>query len=262
VRWLRRQTQTDVGLIPMPTVLKGEVAVAAALRAAQDRGQTLVIVDSIRDEDLVTIGRAAAEAPLLTGGSGIAIGLPGNFIRQGLAQGEGISRQKVAGPEAILSGSCSVATRAQIARHRENHPTLEIDVPAVMDGSLGAADVAAFITARAGQAPLAYSSADPARVGELQARFGREVVAHKLDALFADTARLLLAEGIRRLVVAGGETSGAVVSALGLTAVEIGPEIDPGVPVLVTPEGTLAMALKSGNFGAEDFFQKALAAMG
>ncbi len=261
VRWLRRQTKTPVGLVNFPLVQKGEAAVAAALAAAGARGETLVIVDAVRDEDLVLIGRAGADAPLLTGGSGIAIGLPGNFIRKGLAKGEGVSRRKVSGPEAILSGSCSAATRGQIARHRQDHPVMEIDVPAVMEGRQGPAEIAAFIAERAGQAPLVCSSADPARVGELQARYGREAIAHRLDALFAEIAARVVKQGVRRLVVAGGETSGAVVSALGLAAVEIGPEIDPGVPVLVTPDGSLALALKSGNFGAEDFFAKALAAM-
>jgi 3-dehydrotetronate 4-kinase len=262
VRWLAQQSRMPVGRISFPVIQKGEAAIAAALSDAAARGEALVIVDAIRDEDLVLIGRAQAGAKLLTGGSGIAIGLPGNFIRKGLAQGEGVSQRRVGGPGAILSGSCSVATRGQIAHHKASHPTLEIDVPAVMAGRQDAAGIAAFLLERAHQAPLAYSSADPARVAELQAEFGREAVAHRLDALFADTARLIVASGIKRLVVAGGETSGAVVSALGLGAVEIGPEIDPGVPVLMTPDGSLAMALKSGNFGAEDFFVRALTAMG
>jgi 3-dehydrotetronate 4-kinase len=262
VRWLRKQTTTPVGRVSFAIIVRGVAAISAALDEAAARGETLVVVDAIRDEDLVEIGRAQADARLLTGGSGIAIGLPGNFIRKGLAKGEGVSRRRVDGSEAILSGSCSVATRGQIARHKASHPALEIDVPAVMDGRQGAADIVAFLKERAGQAPLAYSSADPARVGELQAAYGRDAVAHKLDALFAETARALVDGGMRRLVVAGGETSGAVVSALDLKAVEIGPEIDPGVPVLVTPNGGLALALKSGNFGAEDFFAKALTAMG
>jgi uncharacterized protein YgbK (DUF1537 family) len=260
-RWLSRQTSAPVGRIGFPVVEKGASAIAAALADAGARGETLVIVDAIRDTDLVEIGRGAADAPLLTGGSGIAIGLPGNFIRNGLAKGEGVSARKVQGPEAILSGSCSVATRGQIARHRAAHPAMEIDVPAVMEGSQDASHVAAFLRERAGQAPLAYSSADPASVAALQARYGREELAHRLDALFADAARLLVAGGTRRLVVAGGETSGAVVSALDLGSVEIGPEIDPGVPALFTPDGGLALALKSGNFGGEDFFEKALATM-
>jgi 3-dehydrotetronate 4-kinase len=262
VRWLGKQTRTPVGRVSFPVIQRGEAAIAAALAEAAGRGETLVIVDAIRDEDLVLIGRAQADAPMLTGGSGIAIGLPGNFIRKGLAKGEGVSRRKVEGPDAILSGSCSVATRGQIARHKAAHPALEIDVPAVMAGRQDAAGIASFLAERAGRAPLAYSSAEPARVAELQAKYGRDEVAHRLDALFAETARRLVAVGTKRLVVAGGETSGAVVSALDLAAVEIGPEIDPGVPVLFAPDGSLALALKSGNFGAEDFFTKALTAMG
>jgi uncharacterized protein YgbK (DUF1537 family) len=262
VRWLRRQTTSAVGRVGLSTVERGEAAVSDALKAAAAAGETLVIVDAVRDQDLVEIGRAAADAPLLTGGSGIAIGLPGNFIRRGLAKGEGVSGRRVDGPSAILSGSCSTATRAQIALHRAAHPALEIDVPAVMEGRLDAAAVAAFLLERSGSAPLAYSSADPDRVASLQGRYGREALAHRLDALFAEAARLVVSGGVRRLVVAGGETSGAVVSALDLGSVEIGPEIDPGVPALFTPDGRLALALKSGNFGAEDFFTKALTAMG
>jgi uncharacterized protein YgbK (DUF1537 family) len=121
----------------------------------------------------------------------------------------------------------------------------------------------AFIRANTGKAPLIYSSQSPEAVAALQAKYGREAVAHALDALFANTAKALVAGGIRRLVVAGGETSGAVVSALGLDALAIGPEIDPGVPALSATSGApLALALKSGNFGATDFFAKALRMLG
>ncbi len=163
VRWLRRQTTGVVGRIGLPTVERGQTAIAEALRAAAADGATLVIVDAVRDHDLVEIGRAAADAPLLTGGSGIAIGLPGNFIRLGLARGEGVSARRVDGPSAILSGSCSTATRAQIARHRAAHPALEIDVPAVMEGRMDASAVAAFLLERSGSAPL--PSPPPIRIG-------------------------------------------------------------------------------------------------
>jgi uncharacterized protein YgbK (DUF1537 family) len=129
----------------------------------------------------------------------------------------------------------------------------------VMSGAVGPAQLIKFIRDNQGKAPVAFSSDRPERVREVQDKFGREKVAHKLDALFADTARELVKGGVSRLVVAGGETSGAVVSALGLKALSIGPEIDPGVPALGATEGApLALALKSGNFGAKDFFDKAL----
>ncbi|CAN1497283.1 Nucleotide-binding C-terminal domain containing protein [Rhabdaerophilaceae bacterium] len=258
-RWLARQTQAPVGVVGWGTVSQGAEAVRQALHEAGSRGETLVIVDAIQDDDLLVLGDAVSDALLVTGGSGIALGLPRNFIRRGLAKGGSILPRPVRGPEAILAGSCSRATLGQISRHQcDGHPSLNIDVAGLMAGSIRPTDLAAYISARAGDSPLVYSSSPPEAVQALQARYGREAVAHRLDALFAETARLLVAGGTRRLVVAGGETSGAVVSALRLDTLAIGPEIDPGVPVLTAPDGSLALALKSGNFGAEDFFTKAL----
>ena len=263
-RWLAQQTTTPVGLASWNgAVSKGADALRQALADAAARGETLVIVDAISDADLLTIGDAVADAPLLTGGSGIALGLSRNFIRKGQARGAGSSFAPVNGPEAILAGSCSRATLAQIAHHAKRHPTFNIDVGGVMDGRVTVNMLLAFLETCAGKAPLVFSSGTPEEVAALQARHGREAVAHALDSLFAETAVALVERGVRRLVVAGGETSGAVVSALGLDALAIGPEIDPGVPALATTSGKpLALALKSGNFGAVDFFGKALAALG
>jgi len=258
-RWLASQTRKPVGLVPWPVVRTGAEAIREALDAAGARGETLVIVDAITDEDLVAIGSACKTAALLTGGSGIAIALPANFIEAGLACGAVASFAGIAGPEAILAGSCSAATRQQIELHAESHPVLAIDVEVAMRGELHPPMLVDFITRNRGNAPLVYSSADPARVSALQEKYGGAKIAETLDGLFAATARALVAEGVSRLVVAGGETSGAVVSALDLGALSIGPEIDPGVPVLVAnAEKPLALALKSGNFGAPDFFAKAL----
>jgi uncharacterized protein YgbK (DUF1537 family) len=257
-RWLALQTKTPVGLVATSTVRSGVVAVRKALDAAAAEGQTLVICDASIDEDLVTLGTAAAGAPLLTGGSGIAIGLPSNFIRSGRAKGSVTPFSGVEGPAAILAGSCSFATRRQIATHAQNHPVLALDIDAIMAGTFGTEEVVEFVERHAGQAPLVYSSDDPAEVELLQTHYGREKLAHRLDGLFADVARALVEKGIRRLVVAGGETSGAVAQALDLDALTIGPEIDPGVPILAGADGRIALALKSGNFGAPDFFEKAL----
>jgi uncharacterized protein YgbK (DUF1537 family) len=258
-RWLRLQTATAVGHVDLAVVRRGRAAIAAALRENGQDNRTLVIVDAISDDDLVAIGRAAAAHRLVTGGSGIALGLAANFIAWGLASGAGAGAVGVAGPEAILAGSCSGATREQVAIHCKNHPAFAVDVAGVMDGTVTTADLVSFLLAHTGRAPLVYSSGTPDEVRAIQARFGREEVAGALDMLFADTARELVAAGIRRLVVAGGETSGAVVSALNLGALTIGAEIDPGVPVLVSGGARpVALALKSGNFGAPDFFNKAL----
>ena len=262
-RWLGRQSKKPVGLVTWPTVQSGVDHLRAALQQAADRGETLVIVDALSDADLITIGRACSDATLLTGGSGIALGLPANFLREGLATGGTSDFAGVDGPEAILAGSCSSATWQQIEVHAASHPSFNVCVDEVLAGRTGAAQVVDFIRAHPGQAPLVYSSGSPEDVAGSQQRHGREHVAQALEQLFAASARRLVESGIRRLVVAGGETSGAVVSALDLDALTIGPEIDPGVPVLFTHgQRPLALALKSGNFGAPDFFDKALRKLG
>lgn len=252
-RWLGHQVPGPVGLAPAQVVRQGPQAVRAALEAATE---TLVVVDAIDDADLMTIGAAVAGARLVTGGSGIAIGLARNVTDRGNARPW---RDGVDGPGVILAGSCSGMTRQQIDQHRESHPVIGIDVDAVMAGELTAEQVACDLLRHSDKAPLAYSSAAPDQVARMQQHYGREAVAARLDAFFADLARLLVAGGVTRLVVAGGETSGAVVSALSPAALEVGREIDPGVPVLHTKG--LTLALKSGNFGAVDFFAKALATM-
>lgn len=257
-RWLSRQVRGEVGHIPAATVWQGVQAVRAALRVQEHR---LVVADAIRDEDLVTLGQAVADQVLLTGGSGIALGLPGNFRAEGLLSAQGPQWRGQEGPAAVLSGSCSRATRGQVARHiADGNPAMEIDPEAVMAGITAACDAAAWALSQDGL-PLVYSSADPDAVRAVQARHGTEAVAHKLDFFFAETARLLVAGGVTRLITAGGETSGAVIEGLSVANLEIGPEIDPGVPAIRAREN-LVLALKSGNFGAEDFFAKAAARLG
>lgn len=251
-RWLGHQVSGPVGLVAVPVVRQGAEAIR---RALAEGGETLVVVDATDDADLMQIGGAVAGARLVTGGSGIALGLARNF--PGAGQGVGAAAPGNDRPGAILAGSCSGMTRRQIEVHREAHPTLEIDVEAVMDGRLDAMQITDFLLDHQGAAPLAFSSGDPSQVRTVQQKYGRETVAARLDGLFGDVACRLVAAGFGRLVVAGGETSGAVVSALVPGALGIGAEIAPGVPVLTAPDG-LVLALKSGNFGAEDFFVRAL----
>lgn len=262
-RVLGRQTGAGIGLVAHPQVAAGPARLRATLAEIAARGETFAVIDAISEGDLLTIGEALSGAPLLTGGSGIALGLPRNLIRAGLAKGGQTGFAPAAGPGAILAGSCSGATRGQVERHAAQHPALRIDVAQVMAGQFGPDDLVAFIEDKRAQAPLVYSSGTPDQVAALQQRYGREAVAARLDALFAETARRLVARGYRRIVVAGGETSGAVAQAvtdaLGLGDMRIGPEIDPGVPVLGL--GDMRLALKSGNFGAPDFFTKALRMM-
>ena len=257
-RWLARQTRESVGHIPAATVWQGVDALRAALSAQPHR---FVVTDAIRDDDLVTLGQAVADQVLLTGGSGIALGLPGNFRAQGLLTAERPHWRGQAGPVAALSGSCSRATRGQVARHiADGHPALEINPEALLRDDMTAREAAAWALSQ-DSLPLIYSSADPDAVRTVQARHGTDAVAHKLDAFFADCARLLIAGGVTRLITAGGETSGAIVEGLRIDNLEIGPEIDPGVPAMRAGD-TLVLALKSGNFGAEDFFAKAAERLG
>lgn len=172
----------------------------------------------------------------------------------------GTAFQGVQGPEAILAGSCSKATLNQIEYHAARHPAVPISVESVMQGNTTPYQVTAFLLEHRGRAPLAYSSDEPARVQALQEQYGRETISAALDDFFANVACELIEKGLKRLVVAGGETSGAIVSTLKLDALTIGPEIAPGVPVVTSPK-SLALALKSGNFGQNDFFERALAIM-
>ncbi|MBY8975460.1 four-carbon acid sugar kinase family protein [Rhodobacteraceae bacterium NNCM2] len=257
-RWLKPQTRNSVGHIPAETVFRGREAIREALTTLPER---LLVVDAIRDEDLFEIGAAASAQKLITGGSGIAMGLPANFRARGLIGESAGDWRGEGGPCAILSGSCSIATRGQVARHRQSHPAMEIAAEAVLSGEMTARGVADWILANPGL-PLAYTSADPAVVAEVQQRHGRERSAAAIESLFAETARLLTEWGITRLITAGGETSGAVVEGLSVTTMEIGPEIDPGVPAMRVTGRPLTIALKSGNFGGEDFFEKAAGMLG
>jgi uncharacterized protein YgbK (DUF1537 family) len=255
-RWLALQSRFSVGHVAAETVFAGAERIAAALVREDGAGHRLVVVDAIRDTDLTEIGRAARDLPLVTGGSGVAMGLPANF---GCVPAE-VPWRGQAGKCVALSGSCSVATREQLARHKADHPAREIAAADVIEGRLTAEDLTAWLLASEGL-PLAYSSAEPASVAAVQEAYGQARAATALEHFFADVARGLVAAGVTRLISAGGETSGAIVEGLSLDRLEIGPEIDPGVPALrARPD--LTVALKSGNFGAPDFFAKAARVLG
>ncbi len=248
-RVLAAQSGRAVGHIPAKTVLDGPDAIRRALDV-----QAHLITDAIADEDLIQIGRAAKGEALLCGGSGIALGLPANFgIAPRTPDWPGI-----AGPGAVFSGSCSVATRGQVAAYSALAPSFQIDAAKAVNSEYNVADLVDWVMAQ-DRAPLIYSSADPDVVRAAQAAFGAGVAADAIEGLFAALAPALVNVGIRRLVVAGGETSGAVVSGLGAKVLNIGPRAAAGVP-LVESDGT-ALALKSGNFGGPDFFAEALAMM-
>ncbi len=259
-RFLQLQTKLQVGYVGMDDVFSGEAAIHAGLQREESAGNRLIVVDALRDEDLMQIGAAADGLKLITGGSGVALGLPANFSRRGLISGKPAHWTGISGKTVCLSGSCSTATRAQIAEHKKSHPVYEIIASDVIEGQLSAQQVGDWLLEN-DDIPLCYSSADPDVVRAIQQQFGKERAAKAVEDFFAEVATYLIANGVRKLLVAGGETSGAVVEGLGLAQFELGPEIDPGVPVmkaeLETGSDQLVIALKSGNFGAPDFFAKA-----
>jgi 3-dehydrotetronate 4-kinase len=261
VRVLGRQTDGAVGLVPFTTVEQGAAATRQAMMRLAEQGRRYAIVDAVTDQHLLAIGEAAAQHALITGGSGVAMGLPENFRRAGLlpARGDAASLPPMQGMAAVVAGSCSRATLGQIGLARDHVPVLELDALATPDAAALTAQALDWVTGKlAADRPVVIAaSAPPEKVAALQAKLGRDAAGALIEAAMAAIAEGLIARGVGRLVVAGGETSGAVVQRLGVTALRIGPEIDPGVPWTFAEPRGLHLALKSGNFGARDFFLKA-----
>ncbi len=261
VRWLQQQTNTSVELIPLKTVRKGMDAIREVLET--DEGSSKIfVVDAIKNKDLRAIGTAIVRYPLVTGGSGIALGLPNAYRAAGLLPLERAtaSLPKVEGKQAILAGSCSSMTLKQVEYMKERCPSCQLLLEDVLKRSGLVSEVLEWATPLLEKGPvLIYSSADPDSVKAAQEQGGALDIGKKFEDALARIAKGLVAQGVRRLVVAGGESSGAVVSALNVSAIRIGSQIDPGVPwVESIGEEPLALALKSGNFGTEDFFEKSL----
>jgi uncharacterized protein YgbK (DUF1537 family) len=259
VRVLQRQTRHKVGLVQVATVAKGAAAVKAALDELKKQGVRHVVLDSLTDEHLMTLGEACADLPLVTGGSGMAMGLPANFVRgKQMQTGQGAKLSKVGGHTAVIAGSCSVATQGQVAHMKKDHDAFELDPVAIAAGRDVAQEAIDWAAGRLSDKPiLVYSTAAPEQVRAVQDKLGREHAGALVEETLGKIAKGLVARGVRRLVVAGGETSGAVVGVLGVEGLAIGPEIDPGVPwTMSIGEPGLALALKSGNFGTQDFFTK------
>ena len=259
-RWLGYQSDNEIGHVPADIVLAGAEAIRDALAGQRQLKKRLVVVDAINDKDLFEIGAASRDLALITGGSGVAMGLPQNFKAAGLISGGSHQWVGEAGKCVALSGSCSQTTRAQIAAHCKNNPGFEVDAAQVISGKLTPQAVVNWCLTQPG-IPLVYSSADPDKVGAVQQQYGRESSAQALEAFFSQVAVQLVEGGTKRLLVAGGETSGAVIEGLDLQQLQIGPEIDPGVPA-VRGADELVLALKSGNFGAVDYFEKAARVLG
>ena len=265
VRVLGRQTRRKVGLVRYDVVRRGPDAIRARFAELRAAGCAYAVTDVTEDQDLRRLGEACADLALLTGGSGIAMGLPENFRRAGLLATGAASDElpAVTGGEAVLAGSCSAATLEQVAAMAQRRPALRLE-PERLASGFAAGEAVAWARQRLDDGPvLIYASASPDEVRAAQERLGREQAGALVERALAGIARGLVEAGVRRLVVAGGETSGAVVQALDVKGLLIGPTIDPGVPATVSigREPQLALALKSGNFGGREFLTRAFAVM-
>jgi uncharacterized protein YgbK (DUF1537 family) len=258
VRVLQAQTRLKVGHIAYDVIARGEDAIRACVSALKADGVKIAIVDAIGDEDLRTLGRVLRDMPLVTAGSGVALGLPQNFELRHAAHAAALRKRE--GYRAIVSGSCSVATNAQVADFIRGGGAAYAIEPLKLIASANEAERAiAWARERLpSRAVLVYSTAEPAKVAEVQKQLGAADAGAIIEQALARVSRALVDAGVTQLIVAGGETSGAVVQALDVTALRIGPQIDPGVPWTAT-EGNkpILLALKSGNFGTPDFFTKA-----
>lgn len=259
VRVLQAQCRRQVGLIDHRVVAQSAQAIRERIAGLQAEGVAIAIVDAVSNDDLLRLGPALKDMPLVTAGSGVAIGLPANF---GIAPSSQSSQLPPAsGLQAVVSGSCSLATNQQVLEFiRSGRPALGIDPLRIAAGEDVAGQALAWAEPLLPQGPvLVYSTAEAGTVKAVQGKLGVEEAGSMVERTIAAIAKGLVQRGVRQLVVAGGETSGACVQALGVTQMQIGPQIDPGVPwCYATGSGTgLHIALKSGNFGTPDFFSKA-----
>ena len=267
VRVLQAQCRRKVGLVDYAVVARGAAAIEERIAQLKAEGVSIAIVDAVSNDDLLRMGPALAKMPLVTAGSGVAIGLPANF---GLAPSSQASAlPKAGGKSAVVSGSCSLATNRQVLDFiQRGGAALAIDPLRIAAGVDVASEVLAWATPLIDKGPvLVYSTAEAGAVKSVQGRLGVEEAGAMVERTIAAIARGLVERGVHRLVVAGGETSGACVQALGIAQMQIGPQIDPGVPWCharseAAPEAGVHIALKSGNFGSDDFFTKAFTVLG
>ena len=268
VRVLARQSKTKIGLVNLASLSRGPDAIRARLAELAGQGVGAAVIDAVFDPDLETIGAVAVDHRLSVGASGIGLGLARALVRSGKVKPAGskaATGAPIGGPAACLAGSCSQATLQQIASAERVMPVLHLDAERVIAGIGEAHRAAAWAAERLGSGPvLIASSASPEEVSALQSRHGRNAAGHAIEQAMADIAEALVRAGVRRLVVAGGETSGAVVDRLGIPGFLVGEEIAAGVPVLRAvgaSQGDMMLALKSGNFGGAEFFSDALGLM-
>jgi len=268
VRVLGRQSRSRIGLVDLVTVARGADAIRQRLALLANDGVRAAIVDAVFDRDLESIGLAALADRLSVGASGLGLGLARGLVASGYVRAAGqamAEEQPIGGMAACLAGSCSQATLAQVTEAERVMPVLRLDPEQLVNGADETRRALQWAAEHLANGPvLIASSSTPEQVAALQARHGRDAAGHAIEQAMAALAQGLVAAGVRRLVVAGGETSGAVVDRLGIPGFLVGAEIAAGVPVLRAvgaAQGAMLLALKSGNFGGPAFFDDALRLM-
>jgi uncharacterized protein YgbK (DUF1537 family) len=258
VRVMQGQCSKKVGLLDYSVVARGADAITERVAQLRAQGVGIAIVDAVSNADLLVLGQALAGMPLLTAGSGLAIGLPANFSISPSAEA-GVLPSAL-GATAIVSGSCSLATNAQVKHFMDaGLPAFAVDPVQLMQGVDVVQQVMDWALQLLGDKPvLVYSTADPTAVRTSQAQVGAHAAGEMVERALSEIARGLVERGVGQLIVAGGETSGACVQALGITRMQVGIQVAPGVPwchAVTGLEGRpVHLLLKSGNFGAPDIF--------
>ncbi len=262
MRLLAPQVSGKVGLAKRLVVAEGAEALSARLQALKREGCAHVVVDAVADSDLAVIAEACCDLPLMTGGSALAMPLPQIYRQRGYLKGRGaeVSRPNLGPGQIVLSGSCSAMTRKQVAAYAPGAAAYRID-PLTLAEEGSDALLHWLAEQDAEQPKILYATAEPDEVRRSQEALGVAEAGTLVESALARVAERALQIGVRRFVVAGGETSGAVVKALGISRLGIGPEIAPGVPWTYSESAghAIALALKSGNFGQESFFSEAFA---
>lgn len=267
VRVLARQSKSRIGLVDLATVAKGADTIRARLNELAKQEMSAAIIDAVFDPELEIIGQVALDHRLSVGASGMGLGLARGLISSSRVKknSSSVNEKAVGGPVACLAGSCSQATLTQIAQAEKSMPVLRLDPEKIVAGGAEAERALVWAREHLGKGPiLIASSSTPDQVAALQAKHGRDAAGHAIEQAMAAISEGLIAAGVRRLVIAGGETSGAVVDRLGIPAFLVGPEIAAGVPALRCvgwSKGEAVLALKSGNFGGPDFFNDAIRLM-
>ena len=265
VRWLGHQTKNNVGLVDSQTISEGENSVKKKIENLKKSGCKYAIIDTIKNDDFDIICNAVKNLPLLTGGSGIALGLPKIYKDRGLLSASSFQIPENNSNAIILSGSCSITTINQINIYKENNPSFYISPDEVINNEDLIENVLSWIKDNETQSPLVYSSSDIKAVLEKQKQYGQELLANKIEKFFELLSKSLVKDNFGTFISAGGETSGAVIKGLGIQELKIGKEISHGIPALWSPESSgnkpVFVTLKSGNFGQDDFFTRALKAL-